>query len=608
MGTYCHKLKPNKTQEFPRNVCYVDTETSEKTIDKKTKVQKLKLGVGCYIREGRKDHKPREIWWDFITSRAFWKRLLEETERDRTLLILGYNMGFDMRILQGFKHLFKLGYIVKKICMLPNCFILDFQKDKHRIKVIDAMNYFDGSLKQWGKMLGLEKLEVDFKKASDKELLTYCYNDVAILKAIWEKWRKFLKDNHFGHFCVTRSSHALTIFRHRFMRVPLFIHDNTKVLDLERSGYYGGRTECFFIGKCNEPKIFKLDVNSMYPTVMASTPVPTELIAFDYKTNLLYEPELLDRFGIVAEVFLNTDLPIYPKRREGKLIFPTGKFWAVLCEPELRQAMERGHVVTTQRMAFYKKAVIFDGYVNEMYNLRNEYKKQDDEIFQKLCKYLMNSLYGKFGQRNETWDYLGYFPRLTDGVYKVADLMTGEWNTFYILYGHEWKSLGKTDSAHSFPAISAYITSAARVMLWKLIESAGRLNVFYCDTDSLIVNQEGYDNLKDELNETELGKLKLEYESDLLTINAPKDYQTYKEKHIKGVPKKADRISDTHYQYWQWERVRGAIHKSHLECVYMYLTDKHLARNYSKGSVSSSGWVVPFVLSESINSSTVDRL
>jgi hypothetical protein len=80
------------------------------------------------------------------------------------------------------------------------------------------------------------------------------------------------------------------------------------------------------------------------------------------------------------------------------------------------------------------------------------------------------------------------------------------------------------ESDISFPAISAHITSYARVKLWKVISYCREndIKVYYCDTDSIFTNKPLPDFL---VSSTELGKMKLEKVFQYgLQLNGLKNY------------------------------------------------------------------------------------
>ncbi|GAI51205.1 unnamed protein product, partial [marine sediment metagenome] len=89
---------------------------------------------------------------------------------------------------------------------------------------------------------------------------------------------------------------------------------------------------------------------------------------------------------------------------------------------------------------------------------------------------------------------------------------------------------GYVESFNSFPAISSEVAAYARLYLWELMKQAGEGNYFYCDTDSLFVNESGLYNLGDKLNNTELGGLKIIEKMDWVDIRGLKDYTTGRKK------------------------------------------------------------------------------
>ncbi|GAJ08028.1 unnamed protein product, partial [marine sediment metagenome] len=254
-------------------------------------------------------------------------------------------------------------------------------------------------------------------------------------------------------------SQALTAFRHRFMRQKIYIHGNPQATELERLAYFGGRTECFFIGRKTSGPFYKLDVNSMYPAIMSKLSVPVKFIRMYKWFDVSKLKFAIKRWAVVADVVIETRKRCYPVRGKDGLIFPIGKFRTALCGPELALALRHGDIVSVDRLAVYRKRVIFDRFVTELYAIRQQYERAGNPVFAEMTKRLMNTLYGKFGQHNEQWEYLGHFPQAEDGVWTVYDEETGEHYQERCVFGHVFRQVGMQDAYHSFAGISAYITS-----------------------------------------------------------------------------------------------------------------------------------------------------
>jgi len=183
------------------------------------------------------------------------------------------------------------------------------------------------------------------------------------------------------------------------MPAKIYVHADQKALELERTAYYGGRNECYRLGPQPDGLYYRLDVNSMYGSVMSTHRWPTRLRKL---VNLPSIPELAalsDRYLCIASVTIETDIPLYPARLAGGTYYPTGRFSAVLPDAELLQALDRGHIVSVERVATYDSEILFQSFVDYFYGLRLSARAAGDQQTERFAKLLINSLYGKWGQR-----------------------------------------------------------------------------------------------------------------------------------------------------------------------------------------------------------------
>ena len=223
--------------------------------------------------------------------------------------------------------------------------------------------------------------------------------------------------------------------------------------------------------------------------------------------------------------------------------------------------------------------------------------REENGALKQIAKLFLNSLYGKFGQRTRLFDKIGECER-EDGYEVVFDMETGERITYRFLNGEIWvESKDYIEGENSFVAIASAVSAYARCYLWSLIEKAGLENVFYCDTDSLIVNEEGYERLRDYLDDYKLGYLKCEGVAEEVVIRNAKDYTFGEEVKRKGVKKDAVEIAPNIFKQEQFERLRSAWRKGRVNEVIVKEQIKELKQEYKKGIVTESGRVKPFVLS-----------
>jgi len=233
-----------------------------------------------------------------------------------------------------------------------------------------------------------------------------------------------------------------------------------------------------------------------------------------------------------------------------------------------------------------------------MYELRSRYKKEGNFSYQLFCKYLLNSLYGKFGQRIAKFEDVEANCSLKDNFilnYYDADLKKHV--TEYHFGGRIWMKGAKGPSFDTFTATPAFITGYARCYLWELIDKAGKEEVYYVDTDSLFLTRRGMIKLKNYIDEVRLGYLGVE-DKKIVKIRNVKDYDTAKEKKIKGIRKDAKRIGLRRYEQIQFEKVLTGGRNERTERVVIKKVNKVMSKKYNKGSVQQDGKVKPFVLKE----------
>jgi len=209
---------------------------------------------------------------------------------------------------------------------------------------------------------------------------------------------------------------------------------------------------------------------------------------------------------------------------------------------------------------------------------------------------LLNSLYGKAGQKAQEWEEVGRDNTNTIEYDRYFDANTHKWIPTRKFGGVSEEMTGEGESTNSFPAIAAHVTAQARQYLWSLIIRAGRENVFYCDTDSLFVNSDGYDNLKDLINTYQLGALKLEWESDDVVLNGLKDYTVDDNRKAKGIRKDAIEIRPGVFKQVQFRNLAGMLRDNDYSRQLIKTVEKTLQRDYQKGIVDSEGTVHPLQL------------
>jgi hypothetical protein len=578
-------------------------------------------------REWKRGQKSnvRDYYGEHDFARQFWLDVDTFARWNEKTYVFAHNAKYDTQVTRAVRYLIELGYRATGFCD-TNPFFLKFIKTrtyedkngkektaKKTILLLTSTNYYAQSLKSLGDIFGLEKLDFDhghkvnMNDAEDREkAVTYCRRDVEILERAMIEFIAFIQREGLGNFSMTVAGQSFAAYRRKFMpQDTIFIHSDKRALEVERRAYAGGRNEVFTIGKVQEWSLVN-DINSMYPFIMKDKIFPVKLKSFwEYAEPDDVRRAIMDDYLICCDVLVNTPEPIFHKKA-GKLIFPTGQFWTTLSTPELIEGFNRGYILAVKNVCVYEGAAIFADFVNYFYNARLQAKHKSDEVHSHLYKIIMNSLYGKFGQKNIVWEQIAECDPEELGVDTVID-PDGTRRMIKIFGGAIWERNEDEDNLEaydSFPAIAAHVTSAARMLLYNFMEIAGMENVHYCDTDSLFVTVEGHTRLWLEglIDPDNLGALKLEKYGDDLEIFGCKYYYFNSKLKVKGVPKGAKKIDpDEHgrprYAMTQWGGFSDRLKEKSFNRYYNKVIIKTLKGNYDKG-VRKGNRIVPFSLNE----------
>jgi len=310
--------------------------------------------------------------------------------------------------------------------------------------------------------------------------------------------------------------------------------------------------------------------------------------------------DILIQYGAIAEVEIETDRQAYPFREKGKVLFPIGRFRTVLCTESLRDALDLGEIVSIGKCAVYKMDYIFAEYVDYFYSIRMKARKEGDKIIDRMSKLFMNSLYGKFAQQRDI-EVLEEECKSDKYIREeVYDRLTGETRIITQLFNVLKITQGKEPIPGSIFSIPAHVTEYGRNLLWRLIAKTGSDRVLYCDTDCIKIRSSDLPHVDYPIDSDALGALKIEAEYSDLSIYAPKDYTTNLKRRIKGVPASAVSLDGETWEYKQFGRQLTHLREGNTDDFIVKTVRKELSRLYTKGRVSSSGFVTPWVFPDDL--------
>jgi len=478
---------------------------------------------------------------EFTKPEYFMKELMKK--RYKGAHFVATNLQFDFfgifEDTKGFKCIWRGSHLisVKTWVYQGKFYNYNVSKSAYPITFIDTLNYASMSLARLGKIIGCEKMKKpaylgDRMPQTPDEwdyLIEYNKQDSYVT---YEFIRLFYDTiiKLGGDFKLTIASTSMRLFTNKYLKEFVHIQKPKTILMEQFKAYYGGRTEVFKRGEFKNLKYY--DVNSLYPAMMEKNEFPdpnTLRVVKTGRISTLYKYQGISE--VTVSISKDCNIPLLPFRDgKGKLLFPTGRFRGWYTHAELTKAIDVGYKIhCIHKTHLYVKSMRpFKGFVNDLYNMRLEYKKIKSPM-ELICKLILNSHYGKYAQRFD--DYMEW--EHIDNI-KADELPTDEVPEF----SHDMKYVRikrkQEPPSFSIPIWSIYVTAFARLHLFEYLQEHDPV---YCDTDSIITRSEIPTSKA-------LGDLKLECNIKKAIFIKPKMYMITTEhteySRIKGVSKAFD--------------------------------------------------------------------
>ncbi len=410
-------------------------------------------------------------------------------------------------------------------CSIPGCKGCVAKTDKStgvRLKwtFVDSARLMPMQLKDIGEIFGItKKVELqmsydDLAKYENRDIMRhYLKTDcVSLFEGLTQMQDKVNRLG--GQIGITLPASSLDLFRRKFLKDDIATNRHWKACpeygvaetagqevkcqgcmhDFIRAGYFGGRTEIYRmkfapydVNAGDEwadridhiDRALMYDFNSHYPNCMLAA-MPTgeaiELEGLDQQAVINNSIRFTGLVDCDVHVPDTCYLPPLPVRHDGKLIFPTGNLRGVWDAAELALLpLVGGRILTTRKSLWFETSSVFVRFVRALYQYRNKKLPGWNKAMDRIAKDFLNSLYGKFGMREQRQQILVH-PDSPSGM-KCVDLDSDVWTNDV-----------RVSPSYIVPQLSVHVTALARVGLWKklmnVLEKGGR--IYYVDTDSVV--------------------------------------------------------------------------------------------------------------------------
>jgi len=346
------------------------------------------------------------------------------------------------------------------------------------VLLFDSYRMLPASLKNLGKTFNTPHTKHDIGvlphilKATDEAAYwEYLRSDVLTLQDILYAFWTMITERFgsVGELPMTLPALALRIYR-KNLKHEILTPSHDRLKTLERDAYHGGLTLCMRTGTFENVNIY--DVNSMYPAQMITHPYP-------YSYSGYWASTFIAKPGIWRVSFTQRDRGVPPLLFANNAATYEGTGAVTTNEILYFLSNNLGTITIEEGYIFHDTDYIFSDFIGSLYAERKQATANGDEALAFTLKIMMNSLYGKFAQREEGWTI-----KLLD-----ADAMRE-----CVEHGKRIRTLGNFTAIqetrkvpHLFVSIAAMITANARIHLHGMMIQLLRRGeaVYYCDTDSI---------------------------------------------------------------------------------------------------------------------------
>lgn len=337
-----HYLRRNDTVWTPGTVIYLDTETRTiSNVGQDVLVMRL-WAARMHDRRPRRAALPTTVtgWGDTPASLVKW---LDGQMRGRkTVWVFMHNLSFDLATTRLPLALAEDGWEVSDLAIGGKAPWVRMNRAGKVLTLVDSGSWLPVPLKDVGERLGLVKPELPDELDSEADWLARCRADVDILAAAMDQILDWWDEHELGRFTITGSACGWNAFRHVWTVQRIVVDPEPAAVEADRLAVHGGRRGVWRIGRTRLGPLLELDFTGAYPKIAAELPLPTRrALAFDSLP--LGDPRVTsERWGIVAEVELETEVPRWPVRWQGATWYPVGRFKAHLAGPEIAEAARLG--------------------------------------------------------------------------------------------------------------------------------------------------------------------------------------------------------------------------------------------------------------------------
>lgn len=491
-----HFLRPNESVRVPSAYMVLDTETTQ-TVGEDQTLHQLRLWCA---RRRRRDAKcppaKRMLEWSGHTATELAQCCEDASAGCPNLWVYCHNLSFDLAASYLPVVLCDRGWEVTQFAVTGDSPWLRLKRGRRRLTLVDSWGWLRKPLESIGEDVGISKPELPQDDDSEDAWWRRCWGDVNILDAALTELMDWWERNELGIWSLTGSATGWNAMRHRSGLQRILVRPDPVDIAEDRLAIYGGRRDTWWIGPAHAGSWVDWDFRSAYATVAANLLLPRgRALPFD---SLPVDSPWIggNNKGVIARVRVRPRTPRYPVRWHGEVFYPVGEFWTWLADPEIVEARERGELLEVGPGHVHWLGDAMQGWARWLLAVDDGTAEDAPPMARLAAHHWGRAVIGKWAQHGFDTERVGPAPvpgwALQEGIISG----TRDRAAMIDIGGQRWNMRAGRDGDNAYPAILAWVESATRLRLGRVIDAARPFTLTQCDTDGLILAAGGMRSLE----------------------------------------------------------------------------------------------------------------
>jgi hypothetical protein len=603
-----HYLQPLQKTVLPARHVILDTETQQQRHAGAIEHRYATGATGLLAHDPgyTLDNLPTAIPCEtHDTPEKLWRRIAQVCRKGHRTVAWAHNLSFDLRISEALRWLPRNGFHLQGIVLERTASWASWTSPDHGSLICcDLYSWLPQPLDRIAQALGIsrETHGLDwYQSATLEQLQARCIEDVQITRQAVQQLLTWLQEQDAGPFRLTGSGQANACWRKRFnagrtqnvidgQNPGVWIHGDPALRSLEREAMWTGRCEAWQHGEIDGP-LYEYDMNLAYARIAAQHQLPTHLRGEHGPLELQQIVALHDTgYAVLAEVDVEgLTEPVVPCRVGERMIWPVGDFQTILWDPELKILSEAGAQFDVKRCWTYHRGPALKPMAEWLIHLLHA--NDTPGAVRLLAKHWARALIGRMALRYRRWEPYGTMNDLGLALWVGYD-ENGE-PTENLQVGHDRFTLAElTETDQSAPQITGWVMSQCRADLWGFVKAAGPESIVYMDTDSLLVQDGGFEKAVIPL----LPKLELKAQWSHALIHGPRNIELEDTRRLSGIPRTAVRTGPLDYEGTIMRGTKESLLRSELDHVAEITRPYHITPTDPRREHQTAGRTTPYRL------------